>query len=145
MPPQQNPHFLTSILNPAPSSSHPQPSSSASTTQRRNKPPTTISLSSSQTQQPETHESRQKRENAAQILESMETLIWYSNMRNESLSQTRRHFQYIVWGIEEEEGDVAWREEWEVPVGDRVKDGNEAASSSSDGSGKSKDKGKRRS
>ncbi|KAF2829852.1 hypothetical protein CC86DRAFT_367773 [Ophiobolus disseminans] len=59
------------------------------------------------------YEERIKREQAARILESSEMLIWYSNARNESIPQTRQYFQNIVWGFEEDESGVVWREEWD--------------------------------
>lgn len=85
----------------------------------------------------ESYEVRQKREQAGRILESTEMLIWWSGVRNEvsnvylphnphslvgvdahacqqSISQTRHHFENLVRGIEDLEGDVLWKEEWEV-------------------------------
>lgn len=47
-------------------------------------------------------------------------LTWYANMRNESITGTRQHFTNILLGFEERAGDVAWLEEWEVPVEKRV-------------------------
>ncbi|KAL5375475.1 hypothetical protein DPSP01_011173 [Paraphaeosphaeria sporulosa] len=47
----------------------------------------------------EPYEARAKREQAAQILESVELLVWHSNARNESVAQTRQHFQNIMLGL----------------------------------------------
>ncbi|KAH7090585.1 hypothetical protein FB567DRAFT_520182 [Paraphoma chrysanthemicola] len=62
----------------------------------------------------ESYETRQRREEAGRILESMEMLIWLSNARNESIPQTRHHYRNIVLGIANEDEDVVWKEEWEV-------------------------------
>ncbi|GAB7337087.1 hypothetical protein MBLNU457_g2488t1 [Dothideomycetes sp. NU457] len=47
----------------------------------------------------ESFEARQRRTRAARILESYEQLVWYSMTRNESLTQTRHHFQAIASGF----------------------------------------------
>ncbi|KAF9738137.1 hypothetical protein PMIN03_012103 [Paraphaeosphaeria minitans] len=47
----------------------------------------------------EPYEARAKREQAAQILESVELLVWHSNARNESVAQTRQHFQNVMLGL----------------------------------------------
>ncbi|KAF2447335.1 hypothetical protein P171DRAFT_430232 [Karstenula rhodostoma CBS 690.94] len=59
----------------------------------------------------EPYESRVKREQAAQILESLELLVWQSNARNESVAQTRQHFQNVMLGLPDAE--PAFREEYE--------------------------------
>ncbi|ORY18681.1 hypothetical protein BCR34DRAFT_660046 [Clohesyomyces aquaticus] len=73
----------------------------------------------------DSYEQRQARSQAAEILDSVELLLWYSSARNESIPQTRRHFQNIFLGLSESistspEQDspdsVAWKEEYEVPL-----------------------------
>ncbi|KAF2036366.1 hypothetical protein EK21DRAFT_49581, partial [Setomelanomma holmii] len=71
----------------------------------------------------ESYESRQRREEASRILQSTEMVIWYSNARNESIPQTRAHFQRIVLGISADNEDVAWKEEWEVDDAGRDRGG----------------------
>jgi hypothetical protein len=46
--------------------------------------------------------------------------MWYSFVRNESLAATRRYFERVSAGFDVSER-VVWREEWEVPEGERVK------------------------
>ncbi|KAF2654093.1 hypothetical protein K491DRAFT_492290 [Lophiostoma macrostomum CBS 122681] len=151
MPPQPNPYFSTILnpapSNPSPppptttpsaidptstTCTPPRPSPSISTTKRplpsftstqqslqaRAKPFT--SLSPSATLSNESYESRQRRHNAANILDSVELLIWYSGARNESIAQTRTHYQNVLLGLSDE-GERLWREEWDVPVEERVR------------------------
>ncbi|KAF2089852.1 hypothetical protein K490DRAFT_62729 [Saccharata proteae CBS 121410] len=56
----------------------------------------------------ETFEERERRSYAARILESNEMLIWMSSTRNESIPQTRLHFEKVVAGIESDESDKEW-------------------------------------
>ncbi|OJD35550.1 uncharacterized protein BKCO1_1600050 [Diplodia corticola] len=56
----------------------------------------------------ETFEERERRYNAARILESNEMLIWHSVARNESLPQTRLHFEKIVAGFDSDDSDPEW-------------------------------------
>lgn len=60
----------------------------------------------------------------------------------QSITQTRMYFQNVVWGVEE--GDVVWREEWDVD-GERERG---VVSPRGKGSGKERErereKGKRR-
>ncbi|KAF2262341.1 hypothetical protein CC78DRAFT_534837 [Lojkania enalia] len=120
--------FLTTVLNfNIPSTSSPR---STSTATQSNPPFTPIQRSLQARGQSfkttaaytagETYEARQKRKHAVEVLDSIELLIWYSAARHESIPATRQHFQNIVYGIEERDEDVAWREEWEVPVEERV-------------------------
>lgn len=118
----------------------------------------------------ESYEQRQRREEAASILESVEMLIWYAASRNEvpyprflfpqsqppfhaqlcaplhckngpklmtssriqSLAQTRKHYQDIVYGLSKTD-DVAWEDEWDVPVQERVRSGSESPKPGSKG------------
>ncbi|KAH7359883.1 hypothetical protein BKA66DRAFT_471790 [Pyrenochaeta sp. MPI-SDFR-AT-0127] len=90
----------------------------------------------------ESYEQRQRREEAACILESVEMLIWYAASRNESITQTRNHYQNILYGVANTE-DVAWEDEWDVPVQERVR--TEAESPRAAGKAKeSAGKGKKR-
>ncbi|KAJ4356165.1 [Pyruvate dehydrogenase (acetyl-transferring)] kinase isozyme 2 [Didymosphaeria variabile] len=100
----------------------------------------------------EPYEARQKREQAAQILGSLELLVWHSNARNESVAQSRQHFQNIMLGLPDDE--PIYKEEYEVPPEQRVKR-NEAGeivhgspargSPARSAKGKEKEKGKRKS
>ncbi|KAF2792794.1 hypothetical protein K505DRAFT_325939, partial [Melanomma pulvis-pyrius CBS 109.77] len=84
--------------------------------QARNKP---FALSPNN---PEPYSLRQRRDQAASILENVETLLWYSAARHESITQTRLHFSKVVLGIEDGGREMeasGWREEWEVPVEER--------------------------
>ena len=56
----------------------------------------------------------------------------------QSIPQTRHFYQSIVWGIEQDESDVVWREEWEV-----VGDGSVKSPGGAKGSRNAKGKGKR--
>ncbi|KAH7064860.1 hypothetical protein B0J12DRAFT_14349 [Macrophomina phaseolina] len=58
----------------------------------------------------ETFEERERRYNAARILESSEMLIWHSVARNESLPQTRLHFEKIVAGFDSDDSDPEWED-----------------------------------
>lgn len=102
----------------------------------------------------ETYEQRQRRSEAAHILDSSEMIMWYAAARNESIPQTRRHYQNIVLGLPQDPQEpVAWREEWEVLDSERVDIGIGMGASparSSSGKGKERerdkdrDKGKKR-
>lgn len=76
-----------------------------------------------------THEQAQGRKNAREVLQNSELLFWYSIVRNESVAATRAHFENVQYGFDnvgDENGGlqegVVWREEWEVPVEERVRD-----------------------
>lgn len=60
----------------------------------------------------ESYASRERRHEAAAILESQELLLWYAASRHESVSATRRWFRNVVLGVEQDER--VCREEWEV-------------------------------
>lgn len=60
----------------------------------------------------ESYASRERRNEAAAILDSQELLIWYAASRHESVSATRRWFRNVVLGVEQDER--VCREEWEV-------------------------------
>lgn len=60
----------------------------------------------------ESYAERERRNEAAAILDSQELLIWYAAARNESVSQTRRWFENVVFGVGQPQRE--WREEWEV-------------------------------
>lgn len=62
--------------------------------------------------EPESYAQRQKRSEAAAILDSQEMLLWYSAARHESVTQTRQYYLDIVLGVEQAPKD--WKEEWEV-------------------------------
>ncbi|KAJ4369173.1 hypothetical protein N0V83_006257 [Neocucurbitaria cava] len=84
----------------------------------------------------ESYEQRQRRDEAACILESTEMLIWYAAARNEgnceqSIPATRHYYQNIVLGVLDNE-DAAWREAWEVDTSEAV------ASPARSGKGKEK-------
>ncbi|KAG9205291.1 hypothetical protein G6514_008870 [Epicoccum nigrum] len=59
----------------------------------------------------ESYAQREARNEAAAILDSEEMLMWYAAARYESVSQTRRFFRNVVFGVGGDE--VVWREEWE--------------------------------
>ena len=61
--------------------------------------------------QAESYAARQRRHEAASILDSTEMLLWYASARNESVAQTRRYFTHLVLGVEERGKE--WGEEWE--------------------------------
>ena len=65
----------------------------------------------------------------------------------QSISQTRQHFTNILLGINVPEEDKLWKEEWEVPVEDRVRT-DEDVTASPKGKGsparKDREKGKER-
>ncbi|KAF2622649.1 hypothetical protein BU25DRAFT_208071 [Macroventuria anomochaeta] len=75
-------------------------------------PATTSGSSRSRHNDPESYAQRERRNEAAAILDSQEMLIWYAASRNESVSQTRRYYLNVVLGVEESPRD--WKEEWEV-------------------------------
>ncbi|KAF2708396.1 hypothetical protein K504DRAFT_503560 [Pleomassaria siparia CBS 279.74] len=86
--------------------------------QARNKPFNTRSSSPTSPHLTEPYDVRQKRDRAAGILDNVETLLWYSMARNESISQTRQHFADIVLGADAD-GEKMWREEWELSERER--------------------------
>ncbi|KAK7553385.1 hypothetical protein IWX49DRAFT_587396 [Phyllosticta citricarpa] len=59
----------------------------------------------------ETYEERQRRYNAARVLESNEMLIWWSTVRNESIPQTRLHFENILAGFASDDSEPEWDDE----------------------------------
>ncbi|PSN63540.1 hypothetical protein BS50DRAFT_576188 [Corynespora cassiicola Philippines] len=93
----------------------------------------------------ETKDQRERREKLATILENDEMLIWFSGARNESVSQTRQHFQNVVLGLEDHAVGVFWPEEWEVPIAERITKDRERAIASPARSAKGKEKVKKRS
>ncbi|KAF2114674.1 hypothetical protein BDV96DRAFT_600628 [Lophiotrema nucula] len=148
MPPQPSPYFTT-ILNP---SNAPSPTTTNTNTSRQPFTPAQRSLQARNRPfhpspkidaEAESYEQRQRKNLAVEILENTELLIWFSSARNESISATRQHYQNVLMGIEDEE--VTWREEWEVPVEERVK-GAEGTKSveGSPRHGKSKEKERER-
>lgn len=60
----------------------------------------------------ESYAERERRSEAAAILDSQELLLWYAAARHESVSQTRRWFRNVVLGVPQDER--VCREEWEV-------------------------------
>ncbi|KAF2257044.1 hypothetical protein BU26DRAFT_513767 [Trematosphaeria pertusa] len=160
-PPTNASAFLATVLNPPTTASRTPPhlrmssnrggQSEFTATQRslqaRNKP----YEGAAATREGEAYETRQRREEAASILQNLEMLIWYSSARNESLSQTRHHFQNVVLGVDRDD-DIQWLEEWEVPPERRVrKDGEDTVMGGGSGSsparsakGKEREKGKRK-
>ncbi|KAF2141189.1 uncharacterized protein K452DRAFT_358993 [Aplosporella prunicola CBS 121167] len=56
----------------------------------------------------ETFEERERRYKAARILESNEMLIWHAAARNESIPQTRLHFEKIVAGFDSDSSEPEW-------------------------------------
>ncbi|KAK8165657.1 hypothetical protein BKA80DRAFT_309703 [Phyllosticta citrichinensis] len=56
----------------------------------------------------ETYEERQRRYNAARVLESNEMLIWWSTVRNESIPQTRLHFENQLAGFASDDSEPEW-------------------------------------
>lgn len=73
-----NQQYLNTVLNPGQSSSHQSTGFNAAqrSQQARGKPYASPTAG-------EPYEARQKREQAAQILGNLETLVWYANARNE--------------------------------------------------------------
>ncbi|KAJ4297732.1 [Pyruvate dehydrogenase (acetyl-transferring)] kinase isozyme 2 [Kalmusia sp. IMI 367209] len=134
-----NPQYLNTVLN---------SQSTTFTPTQRSQQARGKSYASSTAGEP--YEARRKREQAAQILANLELLVWHSNARNESVAQTRQHFQNIMLGLSDEE--VVWKEEYEVPLEQRVKrkDGGDAALEGSPAQsarsvkGKEKEMGKKR-
>lgn len=135
-----NSHFLSTVLNPTPpaqagSTTNPAPGSSST-----NPPaftPTQQSLQarskpySSPTAEAEHYETRQRRHEAAAILENVELLMWFSMTRNESLAATRAHFTNISLGLEPPADSVIYKEEWELPESERMPSPRRHFSSSS--------------
>ncbi|OSS50065.1 hypothetical protein B5807_05013 [Epicoccum nigrum] len=83
----------------------------------------------------ESYAQREARNEAAAILDSEEMLMWYAAARYESVSQTRRFFRNVVFGVGGDE--VVWREEWERE-GRRGDGGAVGGSGSPRGKGKGK-------
>ena len=173
-PPIQNQHLPPLPIPTAPRRLHPiehTPNPPFTPTQRalqaRAKDHDTLEPGSKRERDALAYEVRARREQAARILESGEMVIWWSGVRNEvrtsedgrgegsrgmvtgvgliigqSITQTRMYFQNVVWGVEE--GDVVWREEWDVD-GERERG---VVSPRGKGSGKERErereKGKRR-
>ncbi|KAF1821114.1 uncharacterized protein K489DRAFT_382150 [Dissoconium aciculare CBS 342.82] len=66
-----------------------------------------------QTRSPESFESQQMRDNAAEILESYEKLSWVSFNRHESIPQTRLYLQKIIAGFDPAvAGKAYWKEDF---------------------------------
>ncbi|KAF1966218.1 hypothetical protein BU23DRAFT_560385 [Bimuria novae-zelandiae CBS 107.79] len=136
-----NQQYLNTVLNtPGQSSTQPPAFTSAQRSQQaRGKLYTSPTAG-------EPYEARQKREQAAQILGNLELLIWHANARRESVAETRKHYQNVQFGLPDE--DVVWKEEYEIPLEQRVKRdelGNVVhGSPARSAKGKEKDKGKRR-
>ncbi|CAO2651266.1 Nn.00g095630.m01.CDS01 [Neocucurbitaria sp. VM-36] len=133
-PYQQPSTFFNTVLNnpsaaqpsalPPPRSRQPEHSSTTTTftpTQRSLQARNKIYNVSPGSKGVESYEQRQRRDEAACILESTEMLIWYAAARNESIPQTRHYYQNIVLGVTDNE-DAAWREEWEVSTEERERE-----------------------
>ncbi|EMD69153.1 hypothetical protein COCSADRAFT_58197, partial [Bipolaris sorokiniana ND90Pr] len=60
------------------------------------------------------YEERQRRDEAAGILESEEMIMWIAGVRNESITQTRAYYRNVLLGLETCAKDaIVWRDEWE--------------------------------
>ncbi|KAF1929203.1 uncharacterized protein M421DRAFT_4372 [Didymella exigua CBS 183.55] len=138
MPPTSNSQYLSTVLNDSNAliPSHAAGAPAATNTPPRARPSSTLSTTQPQTQaqhpsftpaqrsaqargapfadrrEAESYAGRARRDAAAAVLESQELLIWYAAARNESVAQTRRAFQNVVFGVGPDV--VVWREEWEV-------------------------------
>ncbi|KAF1917057.1 hypothetical protein BDU57DRAFT_595558 [Ampelomyces quisqualis] len=124
-PPAPSNPYLSTVLNaPAPPSQHPPVSATQQSAQARGKDYARPSALD------ENFEARQQREAAGRILDSVEMLLWWSASREESIAQTRHYFENVVRGIEDREGGVVWREEWEVEDGDKERGGMGVGSAS---------------
>ncbi|KAK8258504.1 hypothetical protein IWZ00DRAFT_550758 [Phyllosticta capitalensis] len=79
---------------------------------------TTSSSTGGMVEAGETYEERQRRYNAARVLESNEMLIWWSTVRNESLPQTRLHFENQLAGFTSDSSsdDAEWDDEAAPPA-----------------------------
>ncbi|KAF1345358.1 hypothetical protein BDV97DRAFT_401950 [Delphinella strobiligena] len=87
---------------------------------------------------PETIEETNIRKNALRTLENYEELVWTAMARNESVSQTRLHFEALLAGLPSADPyNVEWPTEYQD---ERSKRGNAEGRSSGGG----KDKGKAR-
>ena len=60
----------------------------------------------------ESYAERERRNEAAAILDSQELLMWYAASRHESVAQTRAWFRNVVLGVRQHE--KTYKEEWEV-------------------------------
>lgn len=120
-PAQTTPHGSTpprprqpsTQLQPGAASAHAAPFTAAQrSAQARGKPFDTPGASGrARATSPESFASRQRRDEAAAILDSQEMLLWFSAARNESVAQTRRFYRDIVLGVPRP--DAVWSEEWE--------------------------------
>ncbi|UPX15956.1 uncharacterized protein EKO05_0006386 [Ascochyta rabiei] len=63
----------------------------------------------------ESYALRQRRSEAAAILDSQEMLLWYSAARHESVAQTREFYRRVVLGVGHEA--PVWREGWQRGAG----------------------------
>ncbi|OCL09736.1 hypothetical protein AOQ84DRAFT_438786 [Glonium stellatum] len=61
----------------------------------------------------ESYEDRERRHQAALYLESNEMLIWFANQRNESVPQTRLHFEKILAGLDSDSDSLEWADDLE--------------------------------
>ncbi|KAJ4989292.1 hypothetical protein SVAN01_05197 [Stagonosporopsis vannaccii] len=97
------------------------------------------SSSSSAQKEAESFAQREKRLEAATILDSTEMLIWYAAARNESVVQTRRYYTDIVLGMFGRE--KMWQEEWEVSPRVRGEAGRASPVGKGKGKGKERERG----
>ncbi|KAF1943120.1 hypothetical protein EJ02DRAFT_453640 [Clathrospora elynae] len=88
----------------------------------------------------EGYEARQLRDQAVGIVESEEMLMWFAAARNESIPQTRHHYLNIVLGLTPDPEDIAWRDEWEVPLVGRAGGGERSTVASPARSAKGKER-----
>ncbi|KAF2834657.1 hypothetical protein M501DRAFT_989590 [Patellaria atrata CBS 101060] len=94
---------------PPPPPSPPQPSS---TTPPRARPTS---------KNTDTFNEQHRRYEAARFLESNEMLVWWASVRNESIPQTRLHFERILAGMPEPEEDLGLIEEWRPDEEDELR------------------------
>ncbi|EMD96118.1 hypothetical protein COCHEDRAFT_1072991, partial [Bipolaris maydis C5] len=89
------------------------------------------------------YEERQRRDEAAGILDSEEMIMWIAGVRNESITQTRAYYRNVLLGLETCAKDaIVWRDEWEGSQQGR--DGEGLGSPARNGKGKEREVAKMR-
>ncbi|KAF2281466.1 uncharacterized protein EI97DRAFT_438811 [Westerdykella ornata] len=138
------------------SSSTSAPSASFAAAARRRTPPPTLTEAQREAQargkawesvqevrEAESFLERKRREEAVEVLESVEALMWFAASWNQSLAATRQHFQNVALGLAPQ-APVAWREEGEMPHEQRVHHTTSGAASPAGGRARGNARGKKR-
>ncbi|EUC39024.1 hypothetical protein COCCADRAFT_69742, partial [Bipolaris zeicola 26-R-13] len=86
------------------------------------------------------YEERQRRDEAAGILESEEMVMWIAGVRNESITQTRAYYRNVLLGLEScAKESIVWRDEWEGSQQQQGRDGEALGSPGRSGKGKERE------